>query len=222
MGEADTLVALELAQKYMAQDQFTKEASLAAARIAANYMWQDAKKAMAVFAKVEAAVTDGRARDVIRRAREEAKRYRGYILAWKVAGPYQVENVRSGEHVFRTKFPPEDPAAKGVKWITLKRRMEGDRINLEATFGGLDHVCAYVRTRVWSPEAQDAKLDWNADDYITGWINGKPTGGGDITLRQGDNDLMLKVGDHEGGWSFRCRILKRDGAPLEGLKFNPN
>ena len=32
---------------------------------------------------------------------------------------------------------------------------------------------------------------------------------------------MLKVGDHGGGWNFRCPKLSADGSLLEGLKFKP-
>ena len=221
MTKADTLVALELAEKYMAQDEFKHEACLAAAHIGEAYAWQDPDRATAVFAAIEARTQDGPIRGVIKRSRDEMRRWHGFIFAWKAAGPYKIEGVRSGEQVYRGTYPPEDPNAKGIKWITLGRTMEGDRINLEATFGTTDHVCCYVRTRVWSPAEHEAKLEWSVDDYIKGWLNGQPTNAGDIKLRKGYNDLMLKLGDHEGGWSFRCRILKRDGSPVEGLKFDP-
>jgi hypothetical protein len=39
-----------------------------------------------------------------------------------------------------------------------------------------------------------------------------------VKLRNGWNDLLLKVIDHEGGWAFCCRVRKPDGSTLEGLK----
>ena len=37
-------------------------------------------------------------------------------------------------------------------------------------------------------------------------------------LREGWNELLLKVVDNSGGWSFCCRVRKPDGSALEGLK----
>jgi len=37
-------------------------------------------------------------------------------------------------------------------------------------------------------------------------------------LREGWNDLVLKVVNRGGGWGFACRIRQPDGSALEGLK----
>ena len=97
----------------------------------------------------------------------------------------------------------------------------GKRINLESTFGPVDHCCAYLRAQVWSPVEQEASIRWEADDFIKGWINGKLTPGGALKLQQGKNSFLLKVGDHEGGWNFSCRLLKPDGTPIKGLRCEP-
>jgi hypothetical protein len=57
------------------------------------------------------------------------------------------------------------------------------------------------------------------DDYIKGWMNGQPIEGNKTKLSAGANTLMLKVGDHGGGWSFRCQLLRPDGSPIDGLRF---
>ncbi|HLB72924.1 MAG TPA: hypothetical protein VJJ98_02805 [Sedimentisphaerales bacterium] len=34
-------------------------------------------------------------------------------------------------------------------------------------------------------------------------------------------ELARPAGDYGGGWSFRCRLTKPDGAAIEGLRFVP-
>lgn len=38
-------------------------------------------------------------------------------------------------------------------------------------------------------------------------------------LKKGWNELKLKAVDHEGGWSFGCRVRQPNGAKLDGLKY---
>ena len=89
-----------------------------------------------------------------------------------------------------------------------------------------------MRTRVRSPKGADAWLELGSDDAIRAWLGGKlvhsnytqrgMTPRQDIAkigLKEGWNELMLKVVDHEGGWSFCCRVRAADGSALEGLRF---
>jgi hypothetical protein len=99
-------------------------------------------------------------------------------------------------------------------------QFEGNgRIDLEKTFGRIDYCCAYLRTTIQSPTDQQVQLKWGVDDYITGWLNGKPTRDGSITLKKGSNTFIVKVGDHGGGWNFQCELLQPDGSPIQGLTF---
>jgi hypothetical protein len=158
-------------------------------------------------------------RDVLNRMND----YKDYILTWKGCGPYTLPNVNDGRQVFETSFEPEkDPDGWNLRWFGVRTVFEGDkRINLEATFGGIDHCCAYLRTQIWVPVDQQALIRWEADDFIKGWINGELTTGDTLKLRQGNNTFLLKVGDHEGGWNFNCRLLKPDGSSIEGLRCEP-
>ena len=117
-------------------------------------------------------------------------------------------------------FAPEvKPDADEIAWRVILPAIGGNnRLDLEKTFGRIDYCCAYLRTIVYSPTEQTAHIELAVDDYIRAWLNGKPASG-EITLRQGTNVLMLKVGDHGGGWNFMCRLTQPNGEPLEGLKF---
>jgi hypothetical protein len=88
-----------------------------------------------------------------------------------------------------------------------------------------------MRTQIWSPADQDARLEMGSDDSIKVWLNGKLVHSNyanrgmsprqnlvDVKLQEGWNELMLKVVDNEGGWGFCCRVRSPDGSALEGLK----
>ncbi|MFI5378869.1 MAG: hypothetical protein ACHRHE_06215 [Tepidisphaerales bacterium] len=75
-------------------------------------------------------------------------------------------------------------------------------------------------------------LELGSDDGFKAWLNGKLVGGfnGDrgceprqnvekAHLKQGENELLLKVINHAGGWAFCCRIRSADGAEPQGLKY---
>lgn len=220
LGNTDTLTALEIAEKYMAQPAYKAEAYHAAVRIARNYCRQDRPRAKSVLEKIIADAPNDGIRNDARRAIENMEKWKDYIFVWKGAGPYVIKGVNDGPTVFERIFEPEkDPDSANIRWVTIRAEMEGDRINLQRTFGDLDYCCAYAVTTIVSPKAQEAKIHWSVDDYIKGWINGTPVGGGNIKLKPGANTFMLKLGDHGGGWSFNCKLTKPDGSPLEGLRY---
>ncbi len=223
LGNADTLVALELAEQYLKRESLKAEASQAAVQVAGNYGWQNPVRARETLDRMVAETQDDRIRSQARDALSRMNAYKTYLLTWKGCGPYTLPNVSDGRQVFETAFEPEkSPDNRDLRWIAVKPVFEGDkRVNLEATFGTVDYCCAYLRTQIWSPVEQEARVFWEADDYIKGWMNGQLTTGGALKLREGTNTLLLKVGDHGGEWNFNCRLLKPDGSPIEGLRSEP-
>jgi HEAT repeat protein len=224
LHHAGSREALDIAMKYTTDESLKAEAYTAVVKVANVHCWQDPSHARAVLEKVIAeAANDGirnQARDVIRKM----DKYKGFIVAWRGAGPYRLSGVNDGRTVFERPFAPEkNPDNKTIVWQVIQPEFEGDnRINLERTFGGIDYCCAYLRTTIHSPVDQNVKIQWSVDDYIKGWINGQATSGGNIDLRKGANTFMLKVGDHAGGWSFRCQLVKPNGSAIEGLRFVPD
>jgi HEAT repeat protein len=221
LSNADTLVALELAERQRSRPELEAEASLAAVRIAAQYGWSDPARGTPALTLL---ATEARQEFVRKEAQAALKRMaemKDFIVVWRGAGPFQLEGVNDGGAVFRNLFPPEqEPGSAAVKWRPIKAVFEGDkRLNLEATYGAMDFCCAYLRTTVWSPAAQDLKLVWAVDDYIKGWLNGRPVQEGTVSLKEGANVLLLKVGDHGGEWNFNCRLTKPDGTAPQGLRF---
>jgi len=219
LGHANTLVALEMAETFMAQDEFKAEATLAAIQVAEQYGWQDAARAQATLDRIVAESDNAGFRDQAKRSIEQKRKFTGHLFVWKGAGPYRIAGVQDGPRVFAKVFPPEqDPSDPAIRWVPIVPRLSGDRLNLEETFGPVDYCCAYLRTRIISPKDQQIRLEWGADDYITGWINGEPIRPDAVPLREGANDFMLKVGDHGGGWNLTCRLLNADGSPVDNVK----
>ncbi|MCP4450745.1 MAG: hypothetical protein GY809_04740 [Planctomycetes bacterium] len=157
------------------------------------------------------------ARDVIRKM----DRYRYVMAAWKGTKAFAIPGVSDGERIFRTAFEPEkDFTSKDIVWQVIRPEFEGGgKFDLEPTYGKIDYCCAYLRTTIHSPIAQEVGLAWTVDDYMKAWLNGKPAGQGPIKLRQGANTFIVKVGDSGGGWSFKCEILNPDETPVQNLRF---
>ncbi len=226
---ADSRQALDVALRCLDDPALGAAAGVAALRIAFRLRRTDEPRARKAVERVLAEVDHP---DVQKRGREvlgEFDKYDDHILQWVTVGPFQ-EQGQDGAAIYRTVFPPEtDPDA--VDWQPLTKGVGSWNVNLEATYGGLDFVAAYLRTRVWSEVEQEVQLEMGSDDGVKAWLNGELLydrwGEGSISprekrvkarLRNGWNDLMLKVVDQQGGWMGACRIRKPDGSALSGLK----
>jgi HEAT repeat protein len=230
LGGTKSVQALALVEQYLKNEHLQTDAASAAVQIANRLRQEDATRARAALENVLSVVKDSRVRQQAQDVINEMDQYEGYILAWSGCGPYAEKGKQSRE-VFDTAFPPEESAAEDVKWRHLTEGIGSWDINLEASFGARDHCAAYIRTRVWAPEEQDARLELGSDDAIKAWLNGKLvhanyTNRGvsprqdlvKVRLQKGWNDFLLKVVNHEGGWGFCCRVRQPDGNALEGLK----
>ena len=106
-------------------------------------------------------------------------------------------------------------------------------INLAELVGG-DFRAAYLRARIFSPEAQPAALEVGSDDEIKAWLNGQLVHANpanrplrdwedraEVELQTGWNALLLKVVQGGGGWGACARLRGRDGRDLPGLQFDP-
>jgi hypothetical protein len=147
-----------------------------------------------------------------------------------IVGPYK-EKDKEREALFAAEFPPEKSGAATLNWEPLQRGVGAWDINLDSALTGGDNQVAYLRTRLWSPAAQEAQMELGSDDAVKVWLNGALVHAnftsralsprqdlGKIQLQPEWNELMLKVVNHSGGWACCCRIRQPNGAALEGLK----
>lgn len=106
-------------------------------------------------------------------------------------------------------------------------------VDLAKAVGG-SHRTVYLRSRVWSPKAQPATLELGSDDAIRAWLNGELIHSNNVSrgctpwedkaniaLKEGWNEVKLKVIQGEGDWAACARVRSREGKDLDGLKFEP-
>ncbi|MFP4055258.1 MAG: HEAT repeat domain-containing protein [Candidatus Brocadiia bacterium] len=231
LGSADSFEAMDLAARYLEDPELRDEAAMAVLQIAGRLWKQDTDRVRAAVDKVLAAVEDQRIRQQAQEVLNKTQQFEGHIRTWLVSKPYQVKG-KEAKQIFDTPFPPEKPDAEDVEWKKLTRGVGQWEINLGQAVGGLSDVAAYLRTRVWSPVAQEVQLELGSDDAIKVWLNGEVVHANntdrgvaprqDIAkakLAKGWNELMLKVLNHQGGWAAACRIRKPGGGAIEGLKY---
>lgn len=230
LGSASSSEALQLVEKYLNDAALQAEAAAAVVQIAGRLRESDAARARTALDHVMTAVKDAAVRQQAQEVINEMEQYEGYILTWLITGLYQ-EKGKLSRDVFDLAFSPEKPDAQDVAWKPLTAGIGAWAISLDAMFGSVDHCAVYVRTRVWVPAAQAARLELGSDDAVKAWLNGKQVhahylnrGVGprqdlvDVQLQQGWNDLMLKIIEHEGGWGFCCRVRRPDGTAISELK----
>jgi hypothetical protein len=152
--------------------------------------------------------------------RVESAEAQGYVTDWEVAGPY-VQDGKTHAELFDTPFGPEDPE-RDILWRPIETEMQGDYpayVNLDRALYGGDQMIAYLRTTIQSSQARSARLEIYTDDGVKAWLNGKlihannvsrgigePPDAVDVTLRQGANELLLKVTDDILAWGAVVRL----------------
>lgn len=139
----------------------------------------------------------------------------------QVAGPYPYQKTKP---LSKQIYPPEKSSKTGV-WQLAKLRSDGV-LDLKQQFGGSNQL-AYVRAIIRSQSAMPAILAINAKDSCEVRLNGKliHTIGQPnqleyqfpdwipVTLREGTNQVDLKVGEYgkvtqyRDGWGTRIRCL---------------
>jgi hypothetical protein len=228
----ESLAAIKLTESLLEHPQLNATAAIATIQIAYKLRnsHRDAAREVLedVLAKVDHPDVQKRAQDVL----NDIDRFQDHIMQWVAIGPFVEEKIVNGEQSYNTVFEPEKPDTSDLQWKPITVGIGSWDINLEATFGSIDHCAAFVRTMIWSPVDQDVQVEAGCDDALRIWVNGKLVYGKytvhgaaprqvvvPARFRKGWNELKLKVVDHEGGWAFGCRVRNPNGRKLEGLKY---
>ena len=230
LGAAEPGQALKLVEPYLQIEALRTEAALAMVQIAGRLQKSEVARAKAVVKSALAVTSDP---EVHREAQEVINRlepYEDHILDWVGAGPYEQKD-KDAHALFDIAFPPEQPGASGVVWTPITKGVGAWDIDLGAAMGNANNVVGYLRTRLWSPAGQEARMECGSDDGIKVWLNGVVVHANNVergpaprqdlvkvTLKQGWNDLLLKVTNAGGGWACACRFRQPDGSALNDLK----
>lgn len=166
------------------------------------------------------------------------------INGWSVVGPFPCDITKSMATSFGPE-QDADPArsynnggGRTVAWQPVRRVLKpGDDpgaefvVDLHKTFGvHTDHAVAYARTVLHAERAIDGVLAIGSDDGVAVWVNGVRVHSNDvqrgygskqdlvpISLRAGDNVLLLKITQAVGGWMFGAHVQTPSGDPLPGV-----
>jgi CubicO group peptidase (beta-lactamase class C family) len=108
-----------------------------------------------------------------------------------------------------------------LEWESLKSK--SDVIDLKAGSSPSDYAIAYVWAEIELPEKTKGVLGLGSDDAVKVWLNGKlvhenwiarPCAPDDdlvpVTFAAGKNQLLVKVQNIQGDWSFTCRLLSQE------------
>jgi HEAT repeat protein len=226
IGHVPAREALDLSLDHLADPALTDEACLAAVSIAEKLAASNPNLADEVAVKVLALVKNP---EVTRRAwalRIKPDSAAPFIRDWLVSGPYSRSGVAGAAGLFAISFAPENGTTK-VEWRTVP---PADNVNLSQLFPGAENCAAYLQTRILAPQEVLGVLLMGSDDGIKAWLNGEVVHSNNvdrgmvvdqdaalIQLKEGTNELMLKITQGGGGWSACARIVGLDGKPIPGL-----
>ena len=233
--------ALNLIEPLLTYEPVKIQAAEAMVRLARKIQRHATADAQAALEIVLERCPDERIRKQAAELLRHIDRFADHITAWQIAGPYRRGGVVGGE-LFDVSFPPEqdtkdgEPSAVVVEWHRAPPRNDPAQpwlVDINRIFPG-NHQAAYLRTRVWSSQAGMARLELGSDDGVKVWLNRglvhahnavRATLPGqdrvEVNLRQGWNDLLLKVTQVEGGWAVCARFRNPDGTRIENSRAEP-
>jgi CubicO group peptidase (beta-lactamase class C family) len=108
-----------------------------------------------------------------------------------------------------------------LEWESVKSK--SDVVDLKAGASPSDYAIAYAWAEIEVPEKTRGVLGLGSDDAVRVWLNGKLVHENWIAracapdddlvpleFAAGKNQLLLKVQNIQGDWSFTCRLLSQD------------
>ncbi len=151
-----------------------------------------------------------------------------FIDVWRVSGPF-MQAGRSGSELFDTVFPPEEGKAQWRKLPMGEGGYDAAEIALDRLFGTTECV-AYLQTVIVSPDNREVVLHIGSDDGVKVWLNGRlvhahnvqrgHSAGEDqvtVTLKRGENPLLLKITQGVGGWAASVAVTDASGKAVKEL-----
>lgn len=174
----------------------------------------------------------------VKRTREVSLRQS--VPCWYVMGPFDNPGGAEADIAHAPEKEPFSPAASypGIGTngpVTWRRCVRGADLGVGSDFvvdfnslyGPASNVAGYAVTWVDSPVETNAVLAVGSEDGFIAWVNGERVGGvlkparsyasrGDrvpIHLKQGENEIRLKITLSQYGWKFGAHVIGSDGNP---------
>lgn len=157
-------------------------------------------------------------REETEQATLEASGYSGWTKTWHIIGPFD----NTGGKGFDAVYPPEEEIdleatyeGKGGDVHWKKARFRDGIVYSLNRFGQSDECVCYLHRQIESSKATSVRVSLGSDDGIVVWLNGEKLLARDISrgaaadqdfvtlnLKEGLNDLLLKVTNIDGTWQF--------------------
>lgn len=232
IGKVRSLGALDLAAGFLRSEDLHAEAELAVVEIARATAGAYREKTRAVLEPIAASSANEESRNRAKQILSLIEKYGDFVTAWEVSPAYEKAGAIYTQ-LFDVLFMPEVPALQNkVVWRLMPAGGPPDQpwlLDLLAVHGGEQRV-AYLRTDVWADAGRDAILEMGSDDGIKVWLNGQVVHSNNtaraaapgqdkikVTLRQGRNDLLVKVTQNIMGWGACARFTNVDGSAATGI-----
>jgi hypothetical protein len=159
-------------------------------------------------------------------------RAQGFLLDWWLVGPLPNPERKGLETKY---FPEEVIDLKNMQNIGARRfrwqRFEGlsldGAIDLVPVFRRSDERVAYAYAQIDSAAARDVLLKLGSNDGVACWLNGERLHSNNASrewqadqdtvraaLREGKNELLVKIANDGGAWAFSVRVTDAEGKPL--------
>ena len=157
--------------------------------------------------------------------------------SWHILGPFDNQNNVG----YDTAYIPEDiseidfearyEGVNGeVKWIQHSDNAFDGYVNLGRD---VNSSVSYAWVTVNAPDERDVQLRFGCDDLGKVWLNGKEEIKKDhsswaivddmvvpVKLNQGENTILVKVGNAGASWGFYFRITDSDGKPFPDMNIS--
>ena len=167
----------------------------------------------------------------------------GFIRDWLVLAPIPIDGESGADQIDKDFIGGEaaakpkagDTVAVGGKELTWTTHKSTDYfIDFLTAFGKTrgEYVAAYAVTYIVADEDMKLTLALSSNDQGKAWLNGqqvfrfpdtrtleKDSDRSDVTLKKGQNVLVLKVINETNNWQGCARFLK-DGAPVKSLRIS--
>lgn len=152
----------------------------------------------------------------------------GFLQEWFLLGP--LDPAMEGPRIFdltRT-FPGK---VRPVSWCFHTSQDPLGKIDLSAIFRPREDVVAYALALILVEEERRIVLRLGVDDEATVWLNTYEIFREEaerhaepdqlaipLSLRKGENVLLLRIRQRAGAWEFFARLTELDGTPVRGVR----
>jgi len=155
-----------------------------------------------------------------------------FVRIWQVAGPYEKPGA-DYKALFDIPFPPET----GNGYVNWQRAPIGEQgfstftVQFDRIYGGENRV-AYMKTRFQSNSERAAILEIGSDDGVKVWLNvelvhalkiARGFNPGEdkvnVKIKNGWNDLLLKITQGMGGWEASVCIVDENGNAITNFLY---